>query len=173
MLFRSNQQFNYNEEKQLQPNSFVREYFTFAGWAISPCSSSPDYTNCQIVSNLTFDDEITLYAKWTVNTDTAYKVEHYQQNVEDNEYALFETEDKNGSTDTETTAAAKSYAGFTVQKFEQKKISGDGSTTVKIYYGRKMVTLTLNCDNGTAAKTITGKFGADVKVDIPRSEERR
>lgn len=30
-----------------------------------------------------------------------------------------------------------------------------------------MVTLTLNCDNRTAAKTITGKFGADVKVDVP------
>ena len=65
--YMENQQFNYNEEKQLQPNSFVREYFTFAGWAISPYSSSPDYTNCQIVSNLTFDDEITLYAVWTEN----------------------------------------------------------------------------------------------------------
>ena len=110
---------------------------------------------------------IKLYAKWTVNTSTSYKVEHYQQNVEDNEYALFETEDKNGSTDTETAAAAKSYAGFIAREFKQEKISGDGSTTVKIYYDRKMVILTLNYDNGTAAKTITGKFGADVKVDVP------
>ena len=30
-----------------------------------------------------------------------------------------------------------------------------------------MITLTLNCDNGTTAKTITGKFGADVKIDAP------
>jgi uncharacterized repeat protein (TIGR02543 family) len=26
---------------------------------------------------------ITLYARWAANTDTAYKVNHYQQNIED------------------------------------------------------------------------------------------
>ncbi len=99
-------------------------------------------------------------------TSANYTVMHYQQNVEDNGYTLVEAEDKNGSTDTETAATAKSYAGFTAQKFEQKKIAADYSTIVEIYYNRKMITLTLNCDNGTAAKTITGKFGADVKVDV-------
>ena len=94
---------------------------------------------------------------------------HYQQNANDDKYTAVknDTETLTGTVGSETTAAAKSYAGFTAQKFEQVKIAADGSTTVKIYYDRKMVTLTLNCDNGTAAKTITGKFGADVKVDVP------
>jgi hypothetical protein len=29
---------------------------------------------------------ITLYAKWTANTNTAYKVKHWKQNVGDDEY---------------------------------------------------------------------------------------
>ena len=33
----------------------------------------------------------TLEAIWSARTDTPYKVEHYKQNVNDNNYTLFET----------------------------------------------------------------------------------
>ena len=36
-------------------------------------------------------DGTTLTAVWTANTDTKYYVEHYKQNVNDNNYTLFET----------------------------------------------------------------------------------
>ena len=102
-------------------------------------------------------------------TSANYTVMHYQQSANDDKYTAVknDTETLTGTVGSETTAAAKSYAGFTAQKIKQVKIAADGLTVVNIYYDRKMVTLTLNCDNGTATKTITGKFGADVKVDIP------
>ena len=83
-----------------------------------------------------------------VNEDTSateektasYKVEHYQQNITDDEYTLADTENKTGTTDEETSAQAKTYEGFTAKTVEQVKITADGSAVVKIYYDRKRIT---------------------------------
>jgi len=85
-----------------------------------------------------------------INTQSTYKVEHYQQNIEDNEYSLVEadTETKIGTIGTETEATAKSYDGFSVNPFEQKTILSNGSTTVKIYYTRNVYTVTFNANGG-------------------------
>ena len=104
---------------------------------------------------------VTLYAKWNANTDTAYTVEHYQQNIIDDEYILAETDTETGTTDEDTSATAKDYAGFTAKTIEQMKIAANGSTVVKIYYDRKEITLTLNLNGGEGKTEITGKYGAD------------
>ena len=72
-------------------------------------------------------ESITVYAKWTANTNTAYKVKHLQQNTSGSGYALLETEGKEGTTGALTAAIAKTYAGFTVQTFTQKTIAADGT----------------------------------------------
>ena len=53
----------------------------------------------------------TLYAKWTANTNTAYTVKHWQQNVENDEYTEVEAdrEGKTGTTAQQTEAVAKTY----------------------------------------------------------------
>jgi uncharacterized repeat protein (TIGR02543 family) len=83
---------------------------------------------------------------YTVNyvarDDTAYKVEHYQQNLADDEYTLTETDNPTGTTGELTKAAAKDYPGFTAQSFKQETIAPDGSTVVKIYYNRNIYTVT-------------------------------
>ena len=43
---------------------------------------------------------LTLYAKWTANTTTKYKVEHYFQIASDLTYVLYQTDTKTGTTDT-------------------------------------------------------------------------
>ena len=85
-----------------------------------------------------------------INTQSTYKVEHYQQNIEDDKYSLVEadTETKIGTIGTETEATAKSYEGFSVNPFEQKTILSDSSTTVKIYYTRNVYTVTFNANGG-------------------------
>ena len=108
-----------------------------------------------------------------VNEDTpateektaSYKVEHYQQNANDDGYTLVEadSENKNGKTGENTSVQAKTYEGFTAKTVEQVKITADGSAVVKIYYDRNEITLTLNLDGGNGINTtITGKYGADV-----------
>lgn len=106
--------------------------------------------------------DITLTAQWSTNTDTPYKVEHYQQNTTDDGYTLFETEEKNGSTDSETLATPKEYTGFIAQSIEQGTILPDGSTVVKVYYDRKVFTLTFDTDGGSEVKSITEKYGTTI-----------
>lgn len=112
--------------------------------------------------------DLTLYAKWTANSGTKYTVNHYQQNLNDNDYTLFETEsDKTGTTGEQTNATAKNYEGFTAKPFEQQTIAADGSTVVEIRYDRNTYTVTYT--DGVSNETIFAdevhqgvKYGADV-----------
>ena len=114
--------------------------------------------------------ELKLTAKWKPDTNTPYKVEHYQQNIDDDNYSIVEaaTESKSGETDSDTSAIAKNYAGFTAKEFKQCKINSDGSTVVKIYYDRNKITLTFNF--GDDEKNISGKYGA--KVIAPTATQK-
>ena len=116
--------------------------------------------------------DVTLWAKWTPRTDTAYKVEHWQENENDDSYTLFESENMSGTTDAQTNAEEKSYAHFTAQAITQETIASNGSTVVKVYYERERVTLTLNLDGGTlggesGTVTKTGKYGQTVAIANP------
>ena len=127
--------------------------YTFAGWYNGENEITTEYK---------ISSDLELSAKWTANTDTAYKIEHYQQNINDNQYSLKDTENKTGTTGEDTSATAKTYAGFTAKTIEQMKIAANGSTVVKIYYDRNTIMLTLNLDGGEGKTEITGKYGAVV-----------
>ena len=135
--------------------------YTFDGWYTDEaCTETNKVTEIKTGST----GNLTLYAKWNANTDTAYTVKHYQQNANDDDYTLVDadTETKKGTTDEDTSAQAKTYDGFTAQEVEQEKIAADGSTVVEIYYDRKEITLTLNLDGGEGDESISGKYGATV-----------
>ncbi len=89
--------------------------FTFGGYYDAAGGGGIQYYSDAMDSMRSWDKTgmTTLYAKWTANTNTAYKVEHYQQDVSTNGYTLNETENLTGTTATTATAAAKSYTGFT------------------------------------------------------------
>ena len=84
------------------------------------------------------DQALTLYAVWTANTNTRYTVIHWLENADDNEYSYRESETRTGATGAQTSAAAKSYTGFTAQTIAQQTIAGDGSTIVSVYYKRNV-----------------------------------
>ena len=104
-----------------------------------------------------------------------YKVEHLQQNTEDDNYTLCATETLSGKAGETTSAAAKTYAGFTAQDFNQAAIKADGSTVVQIKYNRNIITLKLNLTGGTTTTPLTdgeggtkllkGKYGAKVELE--------
>lgn len=107
---------------------------------------------------------VILYANWSANSNIEYKIEHYQQNIENDEYTIFETESKIGTTNENTLAIAKSYEGFFAKDFEQLSIQPDGTTVVKIFYDRKFVTLTFNTDGGTEIEPLSAKYGSTIQT---------
>ncbi len=58
--------FTYNAQKTLDQNTFVREDYTFLGWAKS-AGGNAVYRDGQSVKNLTSGNSVTLYAVWAKN----------------------------------------------------------------------------------------------------------
>ena len=133
--------------------------YTFAGWFIDAALTDP------FDAEKTYSENFEVWAKFTANTDTPYTVKHLQQDVAGDGYTevTADRENKTGTTDTQTTAAAKAYKGFTAQTVTQANIAGDGSTVVEIRYDRNTFDVTLV--NGTESKTIEGvRYGASAAV---------
>ncbi len=138
-----------HEGKVLEPAVPARTGYTFAGWI-----------NGETVWDFGKDivtGDITLTAKWTPNGNTAYRTEHYWQNITggtEADYTLHAAVPMSGFTDADTAAEAIDYTadGFQSAKaFEQTTIAADGSTVVKIYYDRKTYTAAFVTDGGSAA----------------------
>ena len=132
----------------------TREGYTFQYW-----SREGQY---QDVTGQTMSGWTNLYAAWTPNTDTPYKVEHYQEKL-DGTYVKADTDELTGTTDTRATAEAKSYTGFTVDKtvegtVESGIIAGDGSLVLKLYYTRNSYIISSDLRiNGGDANLADGK----------------
>ena len=118
------------------------------------------------------DQDLTLYAKWEANI-VNYVVEHYQQNVQGDGYTLKESSHARAAVDSEVTPEVMKYKGFEEPKTEKVIISGDGQTTVKYYYKRKVHTVTFDANSGTFAAekgeddskiVVTGRYGANITV---------
>ncbi|MBQ6723086.1 MAG: InlB B-repeat-containing protein [Paludibacteraceae bacterium] len=135
--------------------------YTFAGWSTN-ATSMPDA-------------DLTITASWTPNTNTAYSVEHYWQNIVDDNYTKHETVNMTGTTDAPTAAVAKNYSGFEAQSFSQGTVAPDGSLVVKIYYNRKTYTIIWDVKlNGEqeAYKEETLRYGATPSYgDDPTKEQ--
>ena len=105
-------------------------------------------------------------------TTASYTVEHYQQNIENDEFTLVndDTEEKSGKIGEDTKAIAKTYEGFTAKTVTQEKIADGGSTVVKIEYTRNVVTLTFDTDGGSEIESKSGKYGAELTVEAPTKD---
>lgn len=137
--------------------------YTFAGW---------DFDFSQKITQNT-----QISAQWTANTNTAYKVEYYLQDLESEyNYSLHETENLTGTTDTTANAEIKSFAHFTHTEtpyygysYESGNIAPDGSLVLKVYYTRDSYTVTFNGNGGVypyygneTQTTRTVKYGGKV-----------
>ena len=111
----------------------------------------------------------TVIATWTANSDTAYKVEYYLENLEDSNYTLYETDDLQGTTDTTATAEIKTFEHFTFNKNKSAlsgNISSDGSLVLKVYYTRNTYTLSNeNSSYGKITNATTKKYGSSETIE--------
>ena len=111
-----------------------------------------------------------------------YKVEHWKQNVENDEYEKESEETKTGEVGKDTEAASKTYAGFKAKAVSQAKVKADGSTVVKIEYDRNITSIILDLDGGKTTtqleagngnqKLLKGKFEAKIEIEKPIYEDR-
>lgn len=125
--------------------------YTFAGWS-SNATSMPDA-------------DLTITASWTANTNTAYKVEHYKQNVAGDGYDLEETDNLTGTTGASVTPARKSYEGFEAPAGQTVTILADGSRVVTYQYTRNSYELSWATDGDALTGSYTNgpvKFGASI-----------
>lgn len=145
----------YGVEKALSTNGFSRVGYTFEGWNTKPDGSGTNYSNNQLVTNLTSVDKatVTLYSKWkpisysisyNLNGGTASNVTSY--NVETATFTL-----KN------PTKAGYTFTGWTGSNgnVPQTSVSiAKGSTGNKSYTANWKVnnyTVSFNPNGGTVA----------------------
>lgn len=138
----------------------TKQGYDFAGWFTEKTGGEQILAE----SSVSTAANQTLYAHWTAGL-VKYTVNHYQQNVESDEYRKSDSETLNGTTGTVTNAAAKAYEGFSVKTFEQKTIAAEGSTVIDIYYDR--LTYTVQWMNGETLMETDGnvRYGAKPAYD--------
>ena len=136
-----------------EPETTTRVGYTFTAW---------DYDFTQPITKNT---EIT--AIWTANTNTAYKVEYYLQNLENDNYTLTETVNRAGTTNTTANAEIKTFIHFThkTSSTDSGNIAPNGSTVLRVYYTRDKYTVVFDANGGTLVsgqQSQTVKYGSTI-----------
>lgn len=119
-----------------------------------------------------FVNNITENKTYTVTyhpANVGFTVNHYLQNVADNNYTLNVSERHDGFTESEVgDGLAETYPGFAALLYNTKaKVAADGSTVVEIKYDRNYYMMSFNLDGGYGVEPIYARFGASVKVENP------
>jgi len=108
------------------------------------------------------------------NLNVTYTVNHYLQNVDNDEYTLFETETLTGIAGDKTQIVSKEYEGFTVKDFNQEIISN--GSIISLQYDRNVIECSFQFNGGKivdennteiTSKTVTGRFGAEIITPEP------
>ncbi len=140
------------DKKYGQLKTATRDGYTFDGWFTAPTGGSEILSTDTVKITANQD----LYARWTANTDTPYKIEHYQQDIAGSGYTLIDYENLTGTTDTTVTVdatRAKIYKGFsenTVLHELSGSIKGDGTLSLKLYYDRNTYNVEYHSDEGSS-----------------------
>ncbi|MBR7132315.1 MAG: InlB B-repeat-containing protein [Clostridia bacterium] len=147
----------YYESEIIAPQNVTRTGYTFVGWEITPAHLMPA-------------NSLTYKAVWKANDNTAYKVEHYKEQL-DGSYILADTDNLKGTTGSDVTPNVKSYTGFKAPSTQTVTVKADGSLVVKYNYTRNSYTVTFDANGGTVTPTsITAKYGESINLPAPTRE---
>lgn len=127
----------------------------------------PDQATVNVTVNIITENKT--YTVIYHPANVGFTVNHYLQNVADNNYTLDKTEHVGGYTESEVGGdLAKAYTGFAALLYNTKaKVAADGSTVVEIYYDRNYYMMSFNLDGGYGVEPIYARYGASVKVENP------
>ena len=101
-----------------------------------------------------------------------YTVNHYLQNLNDDEYTLDKSVELTGSIDAYTAAVADLYPGFTAGEVQQSTIAADGTTAVSIYYKRNYYMVQFAANGGVnGPEPIYAKYGTTYDLPVGPTKE--
>ncbi len=135
--------YNYNTEISITADGQTGYHFT--KW-------NDDNTSNPRGITVKGDAEYTAY--FAPNTNTAYTLNIYTQNIENDDYQL-ETQQLTGTTNQLSNYEAPTLTGFELQNYEQVNINADGSSVLSVYYNRRSYNLTWNANGG---EDLTGTY---------------
>ncbi len=147
--------------------SAQREGYDFTGWFTDPRAG--EEVKAEDVCSSPSD--MTLYAHWSAQGDTEYRIYHRTQNLENNiveeshteeNTTLHQTEVLYGPSDGTVDVYAMAIEGFTAcpQNQYQVYVNADGSASCVLNYDRRFVIVTYDPNGGTAAA------GADMQTKV-------
>ena len=134
-------------------------------------SAADIYANASVWNRFYIVRDTSKFESDIHDIDVDYKVNHYQQNINDDNYALAETTNMTGKLLCNTAAVAKmdgDFAGFDVQDFVQIPLNNTGMS-LNIYYHRKHFTIRWMNGN-TIIKDATYRYGASFLQDKPADQ---
>jgi len=149
----------------------TRQGYTFVGWFNRDDGSQ----QIALTGVVNFAQDLVLKARWNAKGDTPYKVEHYQQNLTDDKYTLVKTDEGTGASGSVVEVSQLNDAGFRVNEGRsvlKGTIAGDGTLVLRVYYDRKVYTVSWN-----VAGTITNqdyRYGAipdDSAINTERASD--
>lgn len=125
------------------------------------------------IENIKEDKNITVVYK---PTDVEYKVIHYQQNVDNDDYTQVWIEQRQGETKsyvpevsvTKRTEPAvpediaEKFEGFYSLLYEKPEIAADGSTEVEVYYDRGYYLMQFELGGGDGVEPIYARYGSQI-----------
>lgn len=128
---------------------------------------APTADQATVTINETISNDKTIVVFYYAS-EVAVTVNHYRQNIDNDGYTLFETENKTGFTDSAVGDRAQQYKGFIALPYDKDElVAADGTTSVEIYYDRNYYLLSLNLDGGYGVEPIYAKYGTPISLGEP------
>ena len=138
---------------------------TPSGITLDPATGMLKFENFMPTENVTVK---VLY----VAGNAKYTVNHYLQNLGDDEYTLDKSVELTGSIDAYTAAVADLYPGFTAGEVQQSTIAADGTTVVSIYYKRNYYMVQFAANGGVnGPEPIYAKYGTTYDLPVGPTKE--
>jgi len=142
----------------------------------SPVVHGYQYDIANITQSFNDIDSNHIFTVTYTPTNVAYKVERWQQNVNDDGYTRVDSDTMDCSALTNTpvgdsfngVAYAKEYTGFKVLDFDTTlPVAADGSTVVKVYYDRLYYLMSFELDDqGYGVQPIYARYGTAIPQDL-------
>ncbi len=103
-------------------------------------------------------------------TAVKFKVNHYKQNVLDDQYELFRTTEESALTGQPVgDGHTIEIDGFTAIYYDKDVVvAADGSTEISIYYDRNYYLITFELGGGYGTDPVYTRYGATVSVNAPQ-----
>lgn len=148
----------------------TRTGYTFAGWYTATSGGTKVSTTTVMGTS-----NVTVYARWTANTNTKITVKHNTMNYDGHTYTLADTVTTIGTSDATITLSnyKKSYSGLTYTSGKvggttvtTTTVSADGSRIIDLYYSRDEAVLV----NGSSFKTAMTTVGPNATSVVFQKE---